>query len=105
MAFLEATQLEFEVMDYLKNPLTKVELKALIQKIDLPVHELIRTQEDVYKQHFKGKNLSDDAWIDAIVAHPKLLKRPIVEIGNRAIWAEPAENISQLIPKKNDSHD
>ena len=100
MAFLEATQLKFEVIDYLKNPLTRAELKALILKIELPAHELIRTQEDIYKQQFKDKNLSDEAWIDAIVAHPKLLKRPIVEIGDRAIWAEPAENISQLIPSK-----
>lgn len=100
LAYLEATPLDFEVIDYLKNPLTKAELKALIQKTALPASELIRTQEEVFKQHYKGKNLSNDAWLEAIVAHPKLLKRPIVEVGDRALWADPAENINQLLPLK-----
>ena len=58
---------------------------------------MIRKQEDVFKQEFKGKDLSDEEWIDAILKHPKLLKRPIIIRNDKAVWGDPAENIQILM--------
>ena len=59
--------------------------------------DMIRKQEAVYKQDYKEKDLSDTEWIKAMVENPKLINRPIIEIGNKTVWADPPENLDQII--------
>jgi arsenate reductase len=56
-----------------------------------------RQGEDEYKLHFKGKTLSNDEWIAAMIQFPKLIERPIVVVGNKAVIARPTERILELL--------
>ncbi len=93
LAYLQEKTNNFEKVEYLKNPLSTEELKALFAKIDLSVEQMIRKQEAIYKTNFKDKSLSDDEWIQAIADNPKLLQRPIIETDQKAVLADPPENM------------
>ena len=73
------------------------ELEEVLQKLNLPVEYLIRTGEEIYKTEYKGKDLSDEEWIKALVEHPKMLERPIVIKDNQAILGRPPENVNKLL--------
>jgi arsenate reductase-like glutaredoxin family protein len=68
-------------------------------KLNIKPLELVRTQEAIYKSDYKGKNFTDNEWIKIMIENPKLIKRPIVVSGNKAVWGDPAENISILFNK------
>ena len=97
LEFLQEKNLDFEVIEYLKDVPTKTQLKTLIAQLGIKPQELIRTSEEEFKSHFKGKNLSDDEWIDAMVKFPKLIERPIVVKNGKAIIARPTERINELL--------
>jgi arsenate reductase len=87
----------FAVVEYLKNTPTKTELQAIIDKLGIAPEALVRKGAEEYKQHFKGKTLSNDEWIDAMIQFPKLIERPIVVVGNKAVIARPTERILELL--------
>jgi len=89
-------KMELQVREYLKEPLTEKELSALVMKLHIKPHELIRTQEEVYRKELKGLNLTDVEWIKVMVEHPKLIRRPIVEGKYKAVVGDPPENIDLL---------
>ncbi|MDA9563120.1 arsenate reductase (glutaredoxin) [Flavobacteriales bacterium] len=86
-----------EVIEYLKNIPTVDELADIIQKLSIQPEQLIRKGEAVYKENFKGKSLSDQEWIDAMIEYPKLIERPIVIKGNKAVLGRPPENVIELL--------
>lgn len=96
LQFLTDRELEPEIIEYLKTPLTEKELKKLLMKLNKTAFEMIRTQEAIYKSNFKGKNFTNDEWVKIIIENPKLLKRPIVETNKAAVWGDPAEEIKKL---------
>jgi len=89
--------LDFEAVEYLKEPLNKKEIKALLLKLGIPAADLIRKAEKDYKENFKGKELSEAKWIDAMVKYPKLIERPIVVNGNKAVIGRPIEKVIDLL--------
>ena len=89
--------LDFETVEYLKTPLNKKEIKALLAKLDIPAADLIRRGEKDYKENYKGKDLSEAQWIDAMVKFPKLIERPIVVKGNTAVIGRPIEKVIELL--------
>jgi arsenate reductase (glutaredoxin) len=93
LQYLQSKTDDIKIVEYLKNPLTEAELKDLLMKLNKKPFEMIRTQEAVYKQNFKGKNFTDDEWVKIMVENPKLIKRPIVVKGNKAVWGDPAEEL------------
>lgn len=95
--YLQQSGHSFEVVEYLKNPLNASQLKDLISKTGLSPKALIRTQEDTFKTLYKGKDLTDDQWIEAIAAHPKLLKRPLIETERKAVLADPPEQADRIL--------
>ncbi|MEM9076442.1 MAG: arsenate reductase (glutaredoxin) [Bacteroidota bacterium] len=97
LAFLETKGLEFEEIRYLDNPLDKEELIDIINKLGISPLQLIRTSEAIWKENFKGKPLTDDAIIQAMVQYPKLIERPIVIHANKAVVARPAEKIMEIL--------
>jgi len=94
---LKETGVAFETIEYLKKPLTKEELKALLIKLNIPAELLIRKGETDYLQNFKGKKLSELGWIDAMVKFPKLIERPIIVKGDKAVIGRPIEKVIQLL--------
>ena len=97
LEFLQERQVEFTVVEYLKDAPTKAELTTIIDQLGIAPEALIRKGEDEYKLHFKGKSLSNEEWIDAMLQFPKLIERPIVVVGDRAVLARPTERILELI--------
>lgn len=88
---------DVEVVEYLKSPLTFEELRDVFDKLNLPIDYLIRKNEEIFKTDYKGKSLSDDEWIEALVEHPKMLERPIVVNEDSAILGRPPENVNKLL--------
>jgi arsenate reductase len=69
-----------------------------LKKAGLSPKDILRTKEDIYKDlGLAKKNLSDDEWLDVLVAHPDLIQRPIVEKGETVILARPAESVKALL--------
>jgi len=96
LQYLQNKTNDFQIVQYLKNPLTAEELKKLLMLLNKKPQEMVRTQETLYKQNFKGKNFTDDEWVKIMVENPKLIKRPIVVKDNKAVWGDPAEEIEKL---------
>ncbi|CAL94684.1 arsenate reductase (glutaredoxin) [Azoarcus olearius] len=95
-ALIAERGVDAEVVEYLKHPLGRDELRALLDKLGLKPQDLIRRGEAVFKEHFAGKALDDEEWIDAMVAYPILMERPIVVRGERAVVARPPERVAEL---------
>ena len=94
---LEESGKQFDVVKYLEDVPSKAELKHIIKLLGITPIELVRKNESVWKEKFKGKTLSDDAIIEAMVANPKLIERPIVINGNKAVIGRPTEKILEII--------
>lgn len=94
---IAARGLDAKIIDYLAHPPGKAELRSLLNKLGMRPAELVRRGEEVFKTHFAGKTLSDDEWLDALVAHPILIERPIVVRGDKAVIGRPTEKVQQLL--------
>lgn len=97
LALLKEKGLEPEIVAYLKEPLTPTELEALLEKLDLSASQLIRTTESIWKEEFKDKELSDDELVLAMIEHPKLMQRPILENGDKAAVGRPPEKLLEIV--------
>jgi arsenate reductase (glutaredoxin) len=95
---LKETNTDFDAIDYFTDPIPKAKLKELIQKIGLPVEELIRKKDQLFGDLRLGeKQLTEGQWLDLLAIYPDLLMRPIVEKGDKAIVARPARKIREFL--------
>ena len=97
LQLIEESGKKVEVIEYLTNSPSKEELASIIELLEIKPEELVRKGEDIYKQNFKGKTLSDDEWIDAMLHYPKLIERPIVIDGEKAVIGRPPEKVMDLL--------
>lgn len=82
---------------YLVEPLNKAELAHLLKKLQMQPSELVRKSEPLYKEDYEGKHITEDEWLDILVNNPLLIERPIVEQGDKAVIARPAERMFEII--------
>lgn len=85
-----------EVIEYLKDIPSKNELKSILKKLGIKAEQLLRKNESDFKENYKGKNLGEDQWIEAMIKHPKLIERPIVIDGEKAVIGRPPEKVLEL---------
>jgi arsenate reductase len=97
LAFLIETKLEFQIINYLENPLSVTDLKVLLKKLNIKPIELVRQKEAVWIEHYKGKSLPDVDIIKAMAKHPILIERPIVIKGNNAIIGREIKKLNSFI--------
>ena len=98
LALIEHAGIEPEVVLYLETPPTVGELEEILDKLGLEPMELIRRGEEIYKElGLVGQELSREAALELMVAHPKLIERPIVIAGERAVLGRPPENVNELL--------
>ena len=97
LAVLENSKKEFKIVTYLVNPLSEKELSEIIKLLDISPLELVRKTEKIWKENFKGKELSDKEIINAMIKNPKLIERPIVVNNKKATIGRPSENILAII--------
>ena len=89
--------IEAHIVEYLKTPPSRDELRAVLQKLGMKASELVRRGEEEYKQHYAGRTLTEDEWLDAMAEHPILIERPIVVRGDRAVVGRPPEKVLELL--------
>ena len=97
LALLQENGVEPQVVEYLKDLLTTEGLSELIGFLGIEPLSLVRKNEAVWKERFKGKELSDKEVIKAMVENPKLIERPIVVKQKKAVLGRPPENVLKLI--------
>jgi len=97
LALLEKSGEVFETVLYLENKPTKEKLTTLIDQLGIEPEALVRKNEAIWKENFKGKELSAAQIIAAMVQYPKLIERPIVVKGTKAVIGRPIENIINLL--------
>ncbi len=97
LALLQQNGIETTIVEYLKAPPTKEELRAILKKLGMKPEQLVRKGEEIYKQNFAGRELTDEQWLDALVKNPILIERPIVVKSDRAIIGRPPENVLKLL--------
>jgi arsenate reductase len=97
LAILEERGMSPAVIEYLKTPPTVDELRAIIALLGISPERLVRKGEEVYQALHAGKTLTDTEWIEAMVANPILIERPIVVRGGQAVIGRPPENVETLL--------
>lgn len=97
LAILEKSGKEFKIVEYLKEVPTKDELADIIALLQVKPIDIIRKNEPVWKEQYKGKSLSDTQLITAMAENPKLIERPIVIHNNKAVIGRPPENILNIL--------
>ena len=89
---------EFDSINYYETPLKVEELRGLIEKLGVSPRDLLRKDEQVYRELKLGhRDLTDDELISLMVENPDLMQRPIVVSGDRAVLARPPENVEELL--------
>lgn len=97
LQILEESKIVFEIIKYIETPPTIVELTEIIKLLNISPIQLVRKGEAIWKENFKGKTLSDEQIIEAMVQNPKLIERPIVIRGNKAVIGRPPSIIKTLL--------
>ncbi len=97
LKILEESGQDFTIVEYLKDPLTKEQLTDILSKLNMRAIDLVRKNEKEWKENFKGREMSEEEIVAAMVSHPKLIERPIVISDVSAVVGRPPENIHKLI--------
>ena len=100
LALLEENDVSPEIIYYLETPPSIEDLKSLLGKLGLQLHDIIRRSEDDYDElGFDDDTLSEEIVLDLLQKHPHLLQRPIVIKGDKAIIARPPEAVLSMLEK------
>ncbi|MGK9065106.1 arsenate reductase (glutaredoxin) [Stutzerimonas chloritidismutans] len=99
LELLEARGHQPTIVRYLDTPPDAAQLTNLLALLGLSARELLRTGEEEYRSlGLDDPNLDDQALIAAMAAHPRLIERPILVAGDRAVIGRPPENVLELLP-------
>ena len=97
LQIIEESGKDFEIVKYLDTIPTKKELSNIITLLDISPIQLVRKNEKIWKENYKGKELSDSEIIEAMIENPKLIERPIVVNNNRAVIGRPPSAILEIL--------
>ncbi len=98
MMILKEGGVDFDAIDYFIEPIPLPRLRELVRKLGLPPRDLLRTKERAYADLGLARpDLADEEILQAMVDHPELLQRPILELGERAVLARPAERAREIL--------
>ncbi|MDG1313119.1 MAG: arsenate reductase (glutaredoxin) [Schleiferiaceae bacterium] len=99
LAILEERGIEHLVRLYLNDEesMSAAEFQDVLDALDMDAIDLVRKNESVWKEEYKTLELDEDEVILAMIEHPKLMERPIVMNGDRAVVARPAEKLLDVL--------
>ena len=98
LEIIENHNINFIVILYLKDKITKNMLKKILDSSGLSARDIIRSNEKEYKENdLDNPNLTKDEILDLILKHPKLLQRPVFVFNNKAIIGRPPEDVLKII--------
>ncbi len=99
LEYLDENGVQFEIIDLIENPLSETEFRTVLKKLNCQVKDVVRTNEKLYKEQFKDKNLNDDELIQMLLQNPSLIQRPIIIKEGIAMIGRPIENVKFFIEK------
>ena len=97
LIFLEERNIKPQIIEYINSKLNEAEIELILKHLNFKAIELIRKNESVYKDNIKGKNLSEIELIKWMIKEPKLMERPILVNGNKAVIGRPTEKFLEII--------
>ena len=97
LQIIQESKIDFHIIEYLKNPISKSEIKILLKMLNISALDLIRKEEKIFKSRYKGKTLSEEDYINILYRYPILMQRPIIVKDNRAVLGRPPINILDLL--------
>ncbi|WP_299247657.1 arsenate reductase (glutaredoxin) [uncultured Aquimarina sp.] len=97
LAILEEKNEDLNIIKYLDTPLTEKKLSEIIDLLGIKPIDLVRKNEAIWKQEYKGKDIADNELIKIMCEHPKLIERPIVIKNNKAIIGRPPEKVIDIL--------
>lgn len=98
LGMIEERGLEPQIVDYTRHPLTRRDLISLLVALDASPRDVIRRKEDEYRDLGLDRDtLTDNDLIDALIAHPRLIERPIVITDKGAAICRPPEKLNDLL--------
>ena len=96
LALLKKETTDFKIIEYLKDPLSFDEIKEIIEKLAIKPIDLVRKNEQIWKDNYKGKEMTDVEIIKVMEGNPKLIERPIVINEKNGIIGRPPEKVLSL---------
>jgi arsenate reductase len=97
LSLIEQRTKKIEIVEYLKDNLSVIELEEIIKKLGINAIDLVRKKEDIWIENYKGKDLTEKEMVEAMVKHPKIMERPIVVNGEKSIIGRPPENVLTIL--------
>jgi arsenate reductase len=97
LAFIEQTNQKYEIIPYLTDTPTFNELKDLLGKLNLDPIQLVRVKEKIWIENYKGKELTNEEIIQAMIDNPILIERPIVIKDGKAIIGRDLDNVASFL--------
>lgn len=97
MNYLKEKGVELNVVNYLDGNVTETELKEVLKKLGLSAKDIVRTGETLWKENFANKTFTEDELVRVLVENPKLIERPIIIKGDKAVVARPTERIDEIL--------
>ena len=95
--YLTDKKLNFEIIDYFKEGISENNMKSILKMLNMSPIELVRKNEKIWMENYKGKELKDEEIIIILCKELKLMERPIIVYNNKAVIGRPKENIDKLL--------
>ncbi len=103
--FLREHGIDPVIIPYIEEGVTAEKLKELFGLLKIKPSEMVRKQEDFYKDELKFKNISEEEWLKILSDYPKLIRRPIITYGKYSVVGDPVQNINQILTAYNQDHE
>ncbi len=97
LEYLDENGVPFEVIDFVQNPLSMLELRTVLKKLGMGVHEIIRKNDPLFVEQYSGKEMTDEEWMQVLIDNPQLMQRPILIKSSMAMIGRPIENVKYFI--------
>lgn len=97
LEYLDENGVDFEMIDIVNDPLSVLEIKTVLKKLDMNVNDIIRKDEAIYKEKFSNQSLNDDEWMEILANNPFLIQRPILVKREVAMIGRPIENVKLFL--------
>ncbi|MCJ7932464.1 MAG: arsenate reductase (glutaredoxin) [Chryseobacterium sp.] len=99
LEYLDENGVPFEIINIMDDPLSVLEIKTVLKKLNQSVFHIIRKTDKLYVEQYADKNFSEDEWIKILSENPSLIQRPILIKGSVAMLGRPIENVKFFIEK------
>jgi len=99
LEYLDENGVSFEIINIMEDPLSVLEIKTVLKKLNQSVFHMIRKADKLYMEKYADKNYSEEEWIKILSENPSLIQRPILIKGSVAMLGRPIENVKFFIEK------